>query len=448
MGADAMSEQPIQLDTLVVQVREVRLRKLSGGPDKMFVQTDGAGKVLVDFADGAQEWGKSLELDETQYEALRQEAFRRELAELEDIPTYTQLYPSSRSGDADTRPNGNTLGRVNGETPASGKAANDANAEVESETPAEGVTGDEILDGVQLGLDIVGLIPVVGEIADIANAGISLARGDYTGAALSLVSAIPFVGYLGTAGKIGRHGTKAVVEGSVKTSKEVVERTAREAAQKRAKETTARKRTSGGKVRPKRLQKKKPECFDPRQSEAYKKMSETDKKKYLKEYARQLKRHEDAINNMSAKEFSRARGMFNETKRKTGDSGRNPLADKAQRDYRRDRRKEIEKSIYESKRTKNIDPKSAKAKAKLESGLIMEKLAALHEPDMIAGGWAKPDPTGLGDKRINSAIGGNWGHKGRIETIERAATRAMERGEGTDMMNVELTICPPGKKGK
>jgi len=184
------------------------------------------------------------------------------------------------------------------------------------------------------------------------------------------------------------------------------------------------------------------------QSEAYKKMSETDKKKYLKEYARQLKRQEDAINNMSAKEFSRARGLFNETKRKTGDSGRNPLADKAQRDYRRDRRKEIEKSIYESKRTKNIDPKSAKAEAKLESGLIMEKLAALHEPDMIAGGWAKPDPTGLGDKRINSAIGGNWGHKGRIETIERAATRAMERGEGTDMMNVELTICPPDKKGK
>ena len=443
-----MSVEPIQLDTLVVQVHEVPLRKLPSGPDRMYIQSDGAGNVLVDFADGVDEWGKSLALNETQYEALRQEAFRKELADLEGIPTYPQLYPSAKNSGATTTPNGNTLGRVSGEAPATGDAAEHSNPEIESETPAEDVTGDEILDSLQLGLDIIGLIPVVGEIADVANGGISLARGDYTGATLSLLSAVPFVGYLGTAGTIGRHGTKAVLEASVKTSKEVVERTAIEAAQKRAKEAAARKQASGGKVRPKKLQKKKPECFDPRQSDAYKKMSEAGKKGYLKAYARQLKRQEGAINNMSAKEFSGARRIFNETKRRTGDSGRNPLADKAQRDYRRDRRKEIEKSIYESKRNKGLDPKVAKAEAKAESGAIMEKLAALHEPDMIAGGWAKPDPTGLGDKRINSAIGGSWGHKERIETIERAAERAIERGEGMDMMNVELTICPPDKKRK
>lgn len=443
-----MSEQPIQLDTLVVRVREIPLLKIRGGPDRMFVQTDGTGKVLVDFADGVDVWGKALELNEAEYEAVRQEAFRMELADLDDIPTYTQLYPIPKNSGTTTTPNGNTLGRVNGETPAIGDTAEYSNPEVESETPAEALTGDEILDGLQLGLDIVGLIPVVGEIADVANAGISLARGDYAGAALSLLSAVPFAGYLGTAGKMGKYGARTAMEASTKISKEAAERTAREAAQKRAKETTTRKQTSGGKVRPKKLQKKKPECFDPRQSQAYKKMSEADKKKYLKEYARQLKRQEDAINNMSAKEFSSAREMFNETKQKTGGSGRNPLADKAQRDYRRDRRKEIEKSIYESKRNKGVVPKIAKAEAKAESSMIMEKLAALHEPDMIAGGWTKPAPTGLGDKPINSAIGGSWGHKERIETIERAATRAMERGEGMDMMNVELTICPPDKKGK
>ncbi|WP_211230855.1 hypothetical protein [Pseudomonas parafulva] len=223
-----MSQQPIQLDPLVVQVREVPLRKLSGGPDKMFVQTDGAGNVLVDFADGVHEWGKSLVLDETQYEALRQEAFRRELADLEDIPTYRELYPSSRSGGTTTTPNGNTLGRVNGETPASAKAANDANPRVESESPAEGLTGDEILDGIQLGLDIFGLIPVVGEIADVANAGISLGRGDYAGAALSLLSAIPFGGYLGTAGKLVRRGTKTATEASAKVAEEGTGRAAKE----------------------------------------------------------------------------------------------------------------------------------------------------------------------------------------------------------------------------
>lgn len=443
-----MSEQPVQLDTLVVRVREIPLRKVPGGPERMFVQTDGTGKVLVDFADGVKEWGKALELNEAEYEALRQEAFHLELADLGDIPTYTNLYPSSRSGGAATTPNGNTLGRVNGETPASDKAADDANAEVESETPAEGVTGDEILDGIQLGLDIVGLIPVAGEIADIANAGISLARGDYAGAALSLVSAIPFVGYAGTAGKVVRHATKATAEASAKAAKEVAERTAKEAAQKRSKEATARTQLQGGKVTPKRLPKKKPECFDPRQSEAYKRMSAADKKKYMQEYARQLKRQEDAINNMTAKEFANARATFNETKQRTGGSGRNPLADKAQSDYRRSRAKEIESSIYESKRNRKIEPGIAKAEAKAESKSIMEELAALHEPDMVAGGWYSPTPSGLGDKGVNSAIGGSWGHKERIGTIENAAERAIKRGDGKDMMNIELTICPPEKKGR
>lgn len=242
-----MSEQPIQLDTLVVRVREIPLRKIRGGPDRMFVQTDGTGKVLVDFADGVDVWGKALELNKAEYEAVRQEAFRMELADLDGIPTYTELYPSSRSGGAATTPNGNTLGRVNGETPASGKAANDANTEVASETPAEGVTGEEILDGVQLGLDIVGLIPVVGEIADIANAGISLARGDYAGAALSLVSAIPFAGYVGTAGKVGRHAAKATEEVSGKATKEVVEKRARKEVSEKAERKSQAVVAGGGK---------------------------------------------------------------------------------------------------------------------------------------------------------------------------------------------------------
>ncbi|WP_449432744.1 hypothetical protein [Pseudomonas putida] len=233
-----MNDQPIQLDTLVVQVHEVPLRKLPNGPNRMFVQTDDAGNVRVDFADGVNEWGHSLELNETQYEDLRQEVFCKELADLEDIPTYAELYPppGKGAGGAATSPNGNTLGRVNGETPASNNTAEDSNAEVESETAAEGVTGDKILDGLQFGLDIVGLIPVVGEIADVANAGISLARGDYAGAALSLLSAVPFAGYLGTAGKVGRYGTKAMADASAKTAREAGEHRAKQVTDKTAKE--------------------------------------------------------------------------------------------------------------------------------------------------------------------------------------------------------------------
>ncbi|WP_282611298.1 polymorphic toxin-type HINT domain-containing protein [Pelagibius sp. Alg239-R121] len=60
------------------------------------------------------------------------------------------------------------------------------------------------LDGFQLGLDIVGLIPVVGNAADLLNAGISLARGDYIGAGASLAAAAPGAGQGVGLANIGR----------------------------------------------------------------------------------------------------------------------------------------------------------------------------------------------------------------------------------------------------
>ncbi|MDT4847456.1 DNA/RNA non-specific endonuclease [compost metagenome] len=94
-----------------------------------------------------------------------------------------------------------------------------------------------------------------------------MARGDYAGAALSLLSAIPFAGWLGTAGKVGRHGAKAVAEASEKAAKVAAERAAKEAADKAAKEAAekkardeaarkARKEESGGKVKQPRVVKK------------------------------------------------------------------------------------------------------------------------------------------------------------------------------------------------
>lgn len=53
---------------------------------------------------------------------------------------------------------------------------------------------EEILDGLQGVIDIIGFIPCIGEVADLVNAGISAARGNYLDAALSLVSLIPGVG--------------------------------------------------------------------------------------------------------------------------------------------------------------------------------------------------------------------------------------------------------------
>ncbi|ALH95481.1 PAAR-like domain-containing protein [Acinetobacter equi] len=69
---------------------------------------------------------------------------------------------------------------------------------------------DSALDGLQVALDIAGLIPGIGEIADGINCVICLARGDYEGAALSAAAMIPFAGSAATATKLGKKVTKAV----------------------------------------------------------------------------------------------------------------------------------------------------------------------------------------------------------------------------------------------
>jgi hypothetical protein len=67
---------------------------------------------------------------------------------------------------------------------------------------------DKVLDGIQLGLDILGMIPGAGEVADLSNAGISALRGDKLGASLSLASAIPLAGWVVGGAKIVKDAVK------------------------------------------------------------------------------------------------------------------------------------------------------------------------------------------------------------------------------------------------
>ncbi|MCG7376061.1 DNA/RNA non-specific endonuclease [Paenibacillus sp. ACRSA] len=81
--------------------------------------------------------------------------------------------------------------------------------EEEPEEEKKGFWG-KVLDVTQTVLDVVGMIPVVGEVADLANAAIYAARGDYTNAALSAAAAIPFVGWAATGAKFAIKGAKLV----------------------------------------------------------------------------------------------------------------------------------------------------------------------------------------------------------------------------------------------
>ncbi len=94
---------------------------------------------------------------------------------------------------------------------SAGKAVDHAKKAVSEGVKRAGDTLNEYGDAIQLGLDVVGLVPVVGEIADGANAIIYAAKGDYANAALSAAAMIPIGGQAATAAKLGIKAGNALV---------------------------------------------------------------------------------------------------------------------------------------------------------------------------------------------------------------------------------------------
>lgn len=136
---------------------------------------------------------------------------------------------------------GNTIGKIVGETPAAKVAAKEANPPVPVRAAEEGL-GTQLLDGTQLVLDVAGVVPGLGIIPDVANAGISALRGDWVGAGLSLAAAIPFAGWGATAAKVGRKGAAAVAKQvEKKAAKEVTEKATEKAAKEKLEKEAAEK---------------------------------------------------------------------------------------------------------------------------------------------------------------------------------------------------------------
>lgn len=69
-------------------------------------------------------------------------------------------------------------------------------------------TPDQVLDGIQIALDVAGFIPGVGAFADLTNAAISACRGDWVGAGMSLVAAVPGIGDVAAGAKLAHKGVK------------------------------------------------------------------------------------------------------------------------------------------------------------------------------------------------------------------------------------------------
>lgn len=89
----------------------------------------------------------------------------------------------------------------------------------------------------------------------------------------------------------------------------------------------------------------------------------------------------------------------------------------------------------------------AKVKATADAANQMKTLAALHNPDMVAGGVNVI--TDMGDRQVNSTIGGQWKSpiKGqpaeptRVQQLDTAATNVPVGERSTTRMNAKLERC-------
>lgn len=170
-------------------------------------------------------------------------------------------------------------------------------------------------------------------------------------------------------------------------------------------------------------------CFHPYDKPGFQKLSPLEQRKYLDDYAKQLRGQTEALSKMTAGEFVAARDAYAAV-------GRNPAAAASQTAFGNSFKKELQDSIFDSLKGK-LGAAGAKAESAKQAQAISSKLAALHEPDMVMGGWSHPNPTRMGDSSVNSSIGASWNQEGRLAGAEAAARSADPNAK----MKVNLRVC-------
>ncbi|WP_175905974.1 polymorphic toxin type 15 domain-containing protein [Burkholderia seminalis] len=196
---------------------------------------------------------------------------------------------------------------------------------------------------------------------------------------------------------------------------------------------------AGVHVKPKeRLPEKKLPCFHPYDKKNFAMMTAKEQRAYLAEYAKQLRRQEEEINNLTAAQFKAARDAGLDPL--TGKFTRNPLADAAQAEFRKKFAQDVQESMRESLRS-TMGAKAAKLEAAKRTKELMANLAALHEPDQVAAGWMQPVPKHMGRADVNSSVGGSWNQQDRIASMDSTSREAVANGQGNAKMNVKLEPC-------
>ncbi|MCU1781219.1 DNA/RNA non-specific endonuclease [Pseudomonas sp. 13B_2.1_Bac1] len=213
------------------------------------------GKVFASFENG---WGVTVQVYEGETLLTQQEMTYAEYVALqkEALPVPLPDYPDPRQNRSPggTNANGNTIGRVVGETAPAGVPATQANPPIKTETDAEKGWWDSASPWFHGGLDALEFVPGLGAIPDLINAGIYAVEGDAVNASLSTVAAIPFVGDAIKGGVLvgkGAHslGSEAAQQVVQKAAKELSERTEKETLEKLARQPELPKAKDGAKIK-------------------------------------------------------------------------------------------------------------------------------------------------------------------------------------------------------
>ena len=205
---------------------------------------------------------------------------------------------------------------------------------------------------------------------------------------------------------------------------------------------------NGGKIKatPK-MKPHTPKCFKP--GKALKKRFKNDPKKMEKEFYKQLKAQEDGINKMTVGEYTANRNILKDLTKKHGHKKAREIltnGGKAQEAARQKLEIKIKRSIKSSLEKKDIFGREAELIATEQTQKQLSQLAALHDPDIIAGGYDSLtnenfEISRTGNKNVNSSLGSQWAKDGRVDEMDKAAGKAMTDVGPDTPMNVKLERC-------
>ncbi|MFK3798605.1 DUF6861 domain-containing protein [Pseudomonas sp. NPDC088444] len=151
--------------------------------------------------------------------------------------------------------------------------------------------------------------------------------------------------------------------------------------------------------------------------------------KKIPEFDRQLGGQQGGLNDLTVDEYLKGREAF-----KAGDGVRDP---KVAIDARKNLERNLIERLASELRIKGRSVSEARQMAKIAARKKMNMIAALHNPDLVAGG--KDKISDFGDRQVNSSIGAQW--RGRIQGLDEAATRIDPNQRTKFKLNARLTRC-------